>query len=239
VTDEEHRASGDWAQDPFIIGIREGVAAGYQAVEYVLEGAGESVRRRARSGWTPPAGTEVPPPAPSSRPAASLSVDELVTTFAKLLDRAGEVAREAAHHIGERDHAPGEPEPPAGLVLRGIPGASATIEFRVSNTGATALSRVTLIATHLVSDAGEIPADAVNFIPPRIDSIRPGGMATAEIVVAIPATTPPGAFRGLVHARPGDAWTVLELTVAPRKAAAPPSAVYAEAREEVHKEVSA
>lgn len=230
MTDEEQRSSTEGGQEPFILGIREGVAAGYQAVEYVLEGMSESVRRRAVSGWTQTTGKEAPRQT-SDRPAAPLNVDELVGSFARLLGRAGEVAQEAAHYIGERDHAPTRPEAPALLVLRAIPGARATVDFRISNTGATALSGVTLVATDLIGDEAPIPADAVNFNPGHIESIRPGGMTPAEIVVAVPLTTRPGTFRGLLHAGPGDAWTVLELTVEPRKVTAPARAVPEEGRE--------
>jgi hypothetical protein len=237
VTDEESKAAGQGGSaqrgpEPFIVGIREGVEAGYQALEYVLAGLRESVRIRRptwtgatqeRLAWAQRQGARargatdsgVHPLRDFVGEGAPFELDYLVRMLADLLGSASSVAQEFARYISERaDHAPAHPKGPAQLELKGFPGSSASCRFRVHNTTANALSDVVFAATQLIGDESGFDTNLITFEPDHMPTIRPGGSVTTTITVRIPPEVPMDTYRGLIIAEPGDAWAVLELSVA-------------------------
>jgi hypothetical protein len=222
----EQRSSARRGYDPLVAGISEGVAAGYEALEYVVEGLRESLPhtgsthagagghkgaggRRTRSGHGP-AGRGVGAPYDL--------VDDVAIILADILEGAGEVAREVAESIRERRGAPPRPGVPE-LELKAAPGERAVVDFRISNTSSKSLKGVQLIAAPLIGSGRPIPADDVTFEPREIDRIGPNRAATVKVIVAVPPDTSPGRYRGLIQAEPGGAHAVLELRVIPPKVA--------------------
>jgi hypothetical protein len=211
--------------DPLVAGISEGVAAGYQALEHVVDGFRESVQHRGDPGSPREGGGRQGPGGDRAYPAPPFDiVDDLATIFAEFLARAGEVAQATAKAIGERTWTPTHPGRSDVLDLDGAAGARAVVEFTVWNNGAKALKEVAFASTDLISVNGRIDADAVSFDPSYIERIAIGAKATVNIIVAVPDDADPGTYRGLVVAEPGGAWAVLELnvelmTVAPATAA--------------------
>jgi hypothetical protein len=153
---------------------------------------------------------------------APFELDYLVRMLADLLGSASAVAQEFARYISERgEHEPTHPTAPAQLTPKGFPDSDASCQFRVHNTTSTALRDVVFAATQLIGDEAAVDASLVTFAPEHIPSIRPGGSVTTTVTVAIPPGFPLDTYRGLILAEPGDAWAVLELTVAeppPKKA---------------------
>lgn len=205
--------------DPLIAGVSDGVAAGYDALEHVLHGLRESVRQRVGVGDAPArAARRATGSARGSRPGlrapSGYLVDEVASLATQLLDRGADLAQDASGYIDERPWAASGVEGPAMLDLRAAAGEACGVEFRVTNTGASALTSVRLGATELIGGAGRI-ADAVGFEPEAIERARPGGSVTVEVSVRVPDDAAAGTYRGVVAADPGEAWAVLELTVPP------------------------
>ena len=228
----EQRRSARRSYDPLVAGISEGVAAGYEALDYVVEGlrqslprsgtrdeaAGDRVRSRHGPGGRRPGGPyDV--------------VDDAAIILADLLEGAGEVAREVAETIRERRGGPPRPGVPE-LELKAAPGERAVVDFRISNTSSKSMKGVKLIAAPLVGGTSMIPAEAVTFEPREIDRIGPNRSTTVKVSVAVPHNVAPGSrYRGLIQAEPGGAHAVLELRVVPPKvpAASEPEAASASA----------
>lgn len=224
--------------DPLAEGITDGVHAGYQAVEYVLEGLRESLgvravssRRRLGDGV---ARAERPAPVEDRRPArparsaraegrpaparAIVSrdvIDDLAYLLAEVLDRAGEVAQDVAQTITEQG--PDEREGPAGpavIALEGGPDQErAEATFTFWNTTAGRLTDVRMVAPELTGPEGSIPDEAVTFDPEGADAVPPGASVEFAVRVRLGGVTP-GVYRGLAQSQPGGAYVVLELTVA-------------------------
>jgi hypothetical protein len=228
VSEKERQTAtgkGDHAgrgREPLFVGITDGVAAGYKALEYVLAGLAESVRLRRRTGTG--GGQAGHFEGDSEHPGAPLNIDELVHMFAKLLYDAGEVVQEVANYIGERTWEPGEPHPKVShdVVLTALPGRKATGEFHIDNTSGSVLSDVELIATDLAGDDDRrIPAGAVVFDPASFEKIGRRESVDAKVSVTVPPKTAPDTYYGLILARPGRARVVLQLKVGePKKARA-------------------
>lgn len=236
MKEEEHTSArqGDSSRgerEPFIVGITDGVDAGYQALEYVLAGLRESLRVR-RPGWTgwmqqgvgarrtgargvTASGAVKQSSAQGSRGEGPLlEFDYLVRVAADLLGSASAVAHEFARYVGDRTDQRTEPETPTLIPVEGVVGKTATAELRVHNTELTALQDVEFIPTKLIGETGRIPADHVDFEPRKIERVRPGGWITTLVTVEVPQGADPGTYRGLIQAEPGSAWAVLELSVA-------------------------
>lgn len=206
--------------EPLIAGVSDGVASGYDALEHVLRGLRESVRQRARVGdASAPGARAASGPARGSPPGLRMPssdlVDEIASLATQLLDRGAYLARDVSGYIDERPWDGPGAQGAATLGLRAAAGEVPSVEFRVTNTGASALRSVRLGATDLIGGAGRIGADAVGFDPEAIERARPGGSVTVEVSVSVPKDVPPGTYRGVVAADPGEAWAVLELTVEP------------------------
>lgn len=234
--------------EPLLAAVRDSVASGYQTLEHVIEGLAESLRLqsgaaprrpvpsrgaagppsvRVSRGRTAPRPLSGRPPSPRTPPPSRTVpvglVQDLAAVFAELLGTAGAFAEEVAHTIAEQ--AAGTPDDTCLPVLTACtaPGGTATTDFTVWNTGATALQDVTLRATDLVSAITRNPEEAVSFTPPAISWIGPGKGETIAIAIAVPKDALAGAYRGVVIAAPGDACAVLELTVTPPAPAPQPA----------------
>jgi hypothetical protein len=203
-----------------VAGIRDGVAAGYDALEYVLEGLRASIERRG-GGARGEAGIRQGAGGYERRRhgyGAPLDVvDDLTGIAAEIIGLVGEVAQETAESITERARKPARRGGYAPLELAAEPGKEANVEFHVWNTTSTVLSRVDLVASDLVDHEERIDADAVTFDPPRIDRILPGRPTEVEVTVDVPRRAVPGTYRGVIQAQPGDAWAVLELKIVPEE----------------------
>ena len=223
--------------DPLLAVAAEAAGAGLRGADYVVEGLSESLRRRTgprsagaaagrqRHGRTPPA-YEGPPPA----------TGRTTDLFVELLDRFGEAVQDIAAGIDKREWFGGEPDCPT-LRLQGVPGHRRRVEFDFTNTGPSALARVTFEATDLLGAATRIDASAVSFKHedhPHIPRVGPRGRARVTVKVTIPENTPDGTYRGLIAARsaapkgraeaeggPNDAWSLIELEVGATDPASP------------------
>jgi len=242
--------------DPLLGVAAEAARAGLRGADYVVEGLSEGLRRgtgrrsagaaagRWRAAQTQAQGararsygpTRAPgPQGPSSPPVTGSTAD----LFIELLRRFGEGVQNVAPAIAERQRFDGEHERPT-LELRGAPGHPTEVEFAFTNTGPSALARVTFEATDLLGPTERIDAGAVTFPPeedPPIPHVRPGGTARVIVVVAIPEEVSAGIYRGVIAERSGvgegragdeggpeDAWALIELEVAgidPRSAITP------------------
>jgi hypothetical protein len=223
----EQRSSARRGYDPLVAGISEGVAAGYEALEYVVEGLRESLPRTASTHAGAGHGGAGGRRTRSGHGSAGRGigvpydlVDDVAIILADILEGAGEVAREVAESIRERRGAPSRPGVPE-LELKAAPGERAVVDFRISNTSSKSLKGVKLIAAPLIGSGRPIPADDVTFEPREIDRIGPNRAATVKVIVAVPRDASPGGrYRGLIQAEPGGAHAVLELRVIPPKVAA-------------------
>jgi hypothetical protein len=208
--------SGRRGSEPFIIGISEGVNAGYKALEYVLEGLRESVRlRRGSGGSLASSARQQQQRGGGDRP---LDLDHVVGMVGDLLGSASDLAQEVARTVGERTSRAGEHEPHHDRLTIKVPqGAKRSTEFCVHNTSTKILKDVKLSATSLVAD-GETLADVVDFVPSSIEKIAPGRWVMPEVRVAVPARAKPGTYRALLQGEPGGAWAMLEVVVTRKKA---------------------
>jgi uncharacterized membrane protein len=215
------------AVDPFVAGVSDGVAHGYQAVERVVSGLHQSLRIQARpalpSAQFTAQGTQIPPRQTTyGQPATLALVDDLAAIFAELLTRAGDAAQEISHAITTQQQAGASARQDciSRLLLSATPGKTASVQFDFWNTQAVALRPVGFAATDFIGDAGRIGNDVVRFDPPVIEFLRPGDGASVSVEVAVPEQAAAGLYRALVQAEPGNATVVLELTVsAPAQAA--------------------
>jgi hypothetical protein len=212
---------GRRGSEPFIVGVSEGVNAGYKALEYVLEGLRESVRlRRTGSGGTLSSNARQQRGG-SGRP---LDLDQVVGMVGDLLGSASDVAQEVARTVGERTTKAGQHEPHHDrLTIEVSQGEKGETEFCVHNTSTSILRNVTLTATSLVAD-GESMADVVDFEPRRIDKIAPGRWAMPKVTVDVPGRAEPGTYRALLQGEPGGAWSMLEVVVTAKEPEPPQAA---------------
>jgi hypothetical protein len=208
----ERGGSSRRGYDPLVAGISDGVAAGYQALEYVFQGLSESLERRPGTGTKHDRGGHKRRSPRGTGPPLDI-IDDLASLFADLLDRAGEVAQETAHSITERPWVQAHEDECARLGISGEPGAEASTDFRVWNTSSKVLHRVDLSSTDLIGHEKNIDADAVTFAPSYLDRIPPNKSAAPKVVVKIPDDAELGTYRGVIQATPGGAWAVLEVTV--------------------------
>jgi hypothetical protein len=238
LNEEQKKTGGQGGHEgpePVITGIREGVDAGYQALEYVLDGLRESLRIRRpswtawaqqRTGYPRDGGRATGAPAPGDQVHAagygvggeglSREVDNLVRMLAELLGSASAVAHEFAGFIADRTGQPSHVEH-AHIALRGTPGKVAAGSFKVHNTASTRLAEVSFTATKLIGGKDHIiESGKVTFEPETIKNVRPGGSIETAIKVDVPGV-PPDTYRGLISAAPGGAWAVVEVKVEPAK----------------------
>jgi hypothetical protein len=212
--------------DPLVAGVGEGVAAGYRALELVLDGLGESMRRNPRA--ADPGESRARRAGIGSAPPAGEADADLAELIADVLGRVADSLKDVSEHVRVRQPGALPPERPA-LGLRGPAGTTVTDEFRITNTGASALREIKFEVTDLLGAAAKIPADAVTVDFPggkQVARLRPRGSAAPTVTVAIPADTHAGMYRGVIAARvaaaPGreegdtardGAWALLELEV--------------------------
>ena len=227
--------------DPLLGVAAEAARAGLRGADYeVSEGLRRSTGRRSAGGAAgrkraaPKAQRAQSRPSDPGGPPTDSTADLLVG----LLERFGEAVQDTAAAIGEREWFDGEPEGPT-LELRGPPGHRAAVEFDFTNTGPSALTKVTFEATDLLGATERIDAGAVSFRfndDQYIPRVGPGGTARVIVKVTIPEV-PAGDYRGVIAARSGapegraeaeggpeDAWALIELEVAaidPRSAITP------------------
>jgi hypothetical protein len=171
------------------------------------------------------------------RPLGLGLLDDLGAVFVDLLQRAAEAARDVADTITQQTHHGAGDECITELCASARPGETANVRFNLWNTGAGALRSVRFQTTDLLGASGPIAMTVVSFTPAVVDFVRSRDAAPVAISIAVPNTTAPGVYRGLVQAEPGDDCVVLELTVldpgpaavqtppaAPEPAATPPAA---------------
>jgi hypothetical protein len=191
--------------DPLVEGVTDGVSHGYQALERVLEGLAQSLRVQGRGGG---AGSGV---SAAGRPSA---VDHSTQIVIELLHRAGDLAHGVAHAVARQGPgAPGQQESTHEVVLEAPPGGRASADFKLWNTGPTVLRQLSFQATDLHGAGEQIASKAVTFRPQAVKNIRQNAAAEVQVEVTVPAKAVAGRYRGLVQAKPGDAYAVLELTV--------------------------
>jgi hypothetical protein len=201
---------GRRGSEPFIVGISEGVNAGYKALEYVLEGLRESVRLRRSDGGTLASNARQQQRGGGGKP---LDLDQVVGMVGDLLGSASDVAQEVARTVGERT-AKGAPHEPHSdrLSIKVEQGGKGAIDFCVHNTSTKILRNVKLMATNLVAPGESLPG-VVDFEPRTIDKIAPGRWKMPKVLVDLPERAEPGTYHALLTGDPGDASTRLEVVV--------------------------
>jgi hypothetical protein len=212
--------------------VSDSVSLGYSALELVVEGLRESLKIQSARG-APSRGSGHPTvslsarpaaagPPPHGRPAGSTPpslgtsaalLGELAAIAAEVFGRVGTVAAEVANTVSERVTQPADTPSIPELIVAAVAGQTATLPFSVWNTGPTALRKVTLNATELIGAEQRSLKGTITFRPPIVTRVGPGKFVDVEIDVALPKTTPPGIYRGLVQAEPGDTCAVLMLEV--------------------------
>jgi hypothetical protein len=207
--------------EPLVIGISEGVTAGYEALEYVLDGLRESLRTRRRSVTGEDHEAHEKERARRHRPRGGrpLDLEDLAELFAELLESAGEVVEEVAYFIRDRSPSARHPKTHGKVVVRGVPGKRAETRFHLHNSGSSVMRDVGLVATDLIGTKDRIEAHNVHFDPDHIEKIPIGATAEVTVAVAVPAETPPDNYSGLILAQPGGSKTILDLKVTARQAA--------------------
>jgi hypothetical protein len=197
---------------------------GYQAAELVLVGMRESVRlQSAKAPGRPAPGTPTVPVRDPSQPVPTNLVGDVASIFAELLGRAGKAAGEFAQTLTDQSgHTRGGSAEVPELEIEGVAGKTTTLEFAVWNTGTSILRQIRMSATDLVGAGERTPVDAITFKPAMISHVGPGKSESVEVSIKIPATLPPGTYRGLIQAEPGDTCAVIALAVSepPPRAAA-------------------
>jgi hypothetical protein len=233
------------AVDPFVAGVSDGVAHGYQAVEHVVRGLHESLLMQARpplqssrlrtpgvyvspgaaqaprtpgqtaTGQTAPARQPAYP-----RPAALGLADELAVIFAELLARAGDAAQQIASAIAQQQAGTATGQAAVHtMTAGGTPGETVSFAFDLWNTQAAAMRNVSFSATDLIGPDGRIDSDLVAFDRAQVEFLRPGDSVAVNLEIPIPPDAPAGVYRGLALAEPGDAAVLLEVkVVAPQRA---------------------
>jgi hypothetical protein len=222
--------------DPVVAGLLDGANAGYQAVESVLQGLNEGLRRQAarppaRSGAPAPRGFA---PRPDAAPAPGGPRDlapgapagrrgELAGHLLGIVDGLLGVATNMTQSLADlnaRRAAPPAAAPapatdaPLQVAMTATPGTDAIGDFALWNTGPSILTDVSFSATELMGGPPPIRAAAVSFAPPYVPQIAPGASALIGVVVGVPADAPPGRYHGLIQPSVGAAWAVVELEVA-------------------------
>jgi hypothetical protein len=209
------------AIDPFVEGVRDGVAHGYHAFDRVSWGVRESMRMQGVSRGA--VATRTPRPRVSLRADVSQGgqpptlglIDDLLAIVGEIMHRAGGTVQEVAHSmLAQTSQAPTDG---AGTVeriqLAGAPGEEASVDFDLWNTGTLALRKVAFYATELISSGEKTPRLSVTFEPSVVEFVRPGDVKTIKVTASVPPDAPPATYRGLIEAEPGDTCVVVELTV--------------------------
>lgn len=220
--------------DPVIAGVLDGANAGYQALESVLQGLHEGLRRQAARPGPPP-----PPPTGAARTGFSPYGDPAAGPAGRSLtptDRAARNGELLQHVLGIVDGllgvatnmtrkladlnttrrfaaTPSDVGAPLQVVMRASQGTDATGDFVLWNTGPSILADVSFKATDLMGGPPSIPGRAVSFSPSSVAQIAPGASEQVEVVVSVPADAPPGHYRGIVQPSVGTAWAVVDLEV--------------------------
>lgn len=218
---------GGQPRGPMVGVATDAARLGYQAVELVFVGMRESVRLRSAgaSGQAPAPATGAPtvPVRDQSQPAPTNLVGDVASIIAELLGRAGSVAGEVAQTLSDQTgQARGGPASVPELEVNGVAGKTTTLEFAVWNTGVSVLRQIRMNATDLVGAGERTPVNAITFKPAMIAQLGPSKSEAVEVSIKVPAKLPPGTYRGLIQAEPGDTCAVIALTVAeppPRPAA--------------------
>jgi hypothetical protein len=219
--------------DPVIAGLLDGANAGYQALESVLQGLNEGLRRQAaRPGAAPPPPTGAPrtgfsphtdaaqtpgrslTPADRAAPSGEL-LGQVLGIVDGLLGVATNVTRNLADLNTSRRFAatPPDASAPLQIVVRASPGTDATGDFVLSNTGSSIQADVTFSATDLMGGPSRIPGGAVSFSPRSVAQIAPGTSQQIKVAVRVPDGAPPGHYHGIVQPSLGTAWAVVDLEV--------------------------
>jgi hypothetical protein len=221
--------------DPVIAGLLDGANAGYQALESVLQGLHEGLRRQAaRPGPSPPPPTGTPRTgfAPTTRPAPGPGSraltpreptgrpGELLGHMLGIVDGLLGVATNMTRSLTDlntaREFGPttrAAASGPLQVIVRANQGANATGEFELWNTGASMLSDVTFRATDLMGSPSNISDRAVSFNPRSVAQIGPGASEQIQVVVSVPADARPGHYHGVIQPSVGAAWAVVDLEV--------------------------
>lgn len=220
--------------DPVIAGLLDGANAGYQALESVLQGLHEGLRRQAarpgpsppppagtpRTGFAPitpapgPGSRALTPPGPTGRPGELLG--HMLGIVDGLLGVATNMTRSLTDLNTAREFAPttrAAAGRPLQVVVRANPGADATGEFELWNTGPSMLTDVTFRAADLMGSPSNISDRAVSFNPRSVAQIGPGASEQIEVVVKVPADARPGHYHGVIQPSVGAAWAVVDLEV--------------------------
>ena len=210
---------------PLLDGTRDAVDAGYQGVEYMLEGLRASFEHRPRggSGTRRPDGSRTHAQrrrssaimeAESGQTGPADLVTQLMSIVAEVLNRAGDAAQAFAEAVVEQSWMTATSMGvPAWLEASAEPGKQAKVDFRVWNPGSSELRNVRLTASDLLGEENLSGTGLVTTNPTTIDRISPHGDAKASVIVSVPSDAKPGEYRALIQADPGEAWAILELTV--------------------------
>jgi hypothetical protein len=222
--------------DPVVAGLLDGANAGYQALESVLHGLNEGLRRQAaRPGHPPPSPTSAPRTgfAPHTDPATDRSgraltpadraarsgalLDQMLGIVDGLLGVATNVTRNLADLNTTRRFAAtpaqADASAPLQVVVRASPGTDASGDFVLWNTGASIQADVSFKATDLMGGRSRIPGRAVSFSPRSVAQISPGASEQIKVVVSVPPDAAPGHYHGIVQPSVGAAWAVVDLEV--------------------------
>ncbi len=226
--------------EPLVSGVRDGVEHGYRALETVLEGMRGSLERVSprtarrtfggdvdrpanRDGGRPVTGSHdhrrhgESSASSSSRTGGRRPLGELVGVMTDLLSFAGEVAVDLAGELTSVAGSGRSDEAPVGaLVLKApavAPGGRTRVQFHLHNRLPHATGTVDFTTTGLAGATEVIRGRSIRFEPKSLDRIGPHQHAEVDIVVHVPEQTPPGTYRGTVHATVGDAWAVVEIEV--------------------------
>jgi hypothetical protein len=227
--------------DPVIAGFFDGIHAGSQALELVVQGLHEGLRRQTARRDAPPratagaresagrfergaagrfqreAGAQMPSraliPAAQARPRGTL-VHQLLGVFDEFLGAASTLTRSMADlHGAPDDETTPDASAPYLLQLQAYPGRTDTGEFVVWNTGASAMSDMRFRTTELISDGASIERSAIAFKPFEVPRIGPGASATIEVSVNVPRDATPGRYHAIIQPSVGGAWAVVDLEV--------------------------
>ena len=232
-------SAGYRALDSVVSGLQDSLLRQATRPAYAPGPAGARTRasraRRARAAAGPPAGA-----APGQSTMLDLSaashraghhghhhghqggyVHDVLGVLVDVLGEVAHVAAEVADELADMFDDPPEhdhhhPHQPHLIQLMAPPGLQTQTNFVIWNTGQSLLSNVVL-STSTFTGPGKHQHDpiSVSFQPDAVPPIPPGGSVTMLVTLHVAPKARLGVYRGLIHAHAGDAWAVIELTVAP------------------------